>query len=49
MSKEKQNAPFSWRFTLPLYLGSTLNPVNSLLIATTLSPLQKRYTCPLAR
>ena len=26
--------PFGWRFTLPLLLGSTLNPVNSSMIAT---------------
>ena len=25
--------PFDWRFTLPLMLGSTLNPVNSSMIA----------------
>ncbi|MFF1878825.1 MFS transporter [Leifsonia sp. NPDC058230] len=26
--------PFGWRFTLPLLLGSTLNPINSSMIAT---------------
>ncbi len=26
--------PFSWRFTTPLFMGSALNPINSLLIAT---------------
>jgi MFS family permease len=28
------NKPFGWRFTAPLLLGSTLNPINSSLIAT---------------
>ena len=32
-------APFSARFTTPLYLGSILNPVNSSLIATALVPI----------
>jgi MFS family permease len=31
--------PFSWRFTSPLYVGSSLNPVNSSLIATALVPI----------
>jgi MFS family permease len=39
MSREERNEPFSWRFTLPLYLGSTLNPINSSLIATALVPI----------
>lgn len=30
---------FAWRFTLPLYLGSMLNPINSSLIATALVPI----------
>ena len=30
---------FGWRFTAPLYLGATLNPVNSSLIATALAPI----------
>jgi len=30
---------FPWKFTLPLYIGSTLNPVNSSLIATALVPI----------
>lgn len=28
--------PFGWRFTAPLLLGSTLNPINSSMIATAL-------------
>jgi predicted MFS family arabinose efflux permease len=31
--------PFSWRFVTPLFMGSTLNPVNSSLIATALVPI----------
>ncbi|MDQ0190006.1 MFS transporter [Alicyclobacillus cycloheptanicus] len=31
--------PFSWRFVSPLYMGSTLNPINSSLIATALVPI----------
>jgi len=33
MSKEN---PFSWKFVAPLYMGSTLNPINSSMIATAL-------------
>lgn len=31
--------PFSWRFVTPLYMGSTLNPINSSIIATALVPI----------
>lgn len=31
--------PFSWRFVAPLYMGSTLNPVNSSMLATALVPI----------
>lgn len=31
--------PFAWRFTTPLYVGSSLNPVNSSIIATALVPI----------
>ncbi|HEX3590081.1 MAG TPA: MFS transporter [Pseudonocardiaceae bacterium] len=34
-----QDSPFSWRFVTPLFVGSTLNPVNSSLIATALVPI----------
>jgi MFS family permease len=39
MNKSKLTDPFSWRFTTPLYLGSTLNPMNSSLLATALVPI----------
>ncbi|WP_407310044.1 hypothetical protein [Desulfosporosinus sp. SB140] len=32
-------SPFSWRFVAPLYMGSTLNPINSSMIATALVPI----------
>ncbi|MFL0197818.1 MFS transporter [Clostridium sp. WILCCON 0269] len=31
--------PFSWKFVAPLYMGSTLNPINSSLLATALVPI----------
>lgn len=31
---EAAEQPFSWRFTTPLLLGSTLNPINSSMLAT---------------
>ncbi|WP_235434386.1 hypothetical protein RND64_07395 [Gordonia sp. w5E2] len=31
-----QRNPFGWRFTGPLLMGSTLNPINSSMIATAL-------------
>ncbi|QSO52029.1 MFS transporter [Alicyclobacillus curvatus] len=31
--------PFSWRFVAPLYMGSTLNPINSSMLATALVPI----------
>ncbi|NNM53281.1 MAG: MFS transporter [Spirochaetales bacterium] len=34
-----QEKAFPWKFVLPLYLGSTLNPINSSLIATALVPI----------
>lgn len=30
---------FSWKFVAPLYMGSTLNPINSSIIATALVPI----------
>ena len=36
----RDNRPaFSWRFLTPLYLGSTLNPINSSVLATALVPI----------
>jgi Arabinose efflux permease len=31
-----ERKPFGWRFTSPLLIGSTLNPINSSMIATAL-------------
>ncbi|WP_196590152.1 MFS transporter [Pectinatus frisingensis] len=31
--------PFPWKFVTPLYMGSTLNPINSSIIATALVPI----------
>ncbi|MCL2732111.1 MAG: MFS transporter [Actinomycetia bacterium] len=31
--------PFGWTFTTPLYVGSSLNPINSSIIATALVPI----------
>ncbi|HEX3679265.1 MAG TPA: MFS transporter, partial [Galbitalea sp.] len=33
-SEAVQSKPFGWRFTTPLLLGSTLNPINSSMLAT---------------
>jgi MFS family permease len=33
-AREKPGKPFGWRFTTPLLLGSTLNPINSSMLAT---------------
>ncbi|MGI8418883.1 MAG: MFS transporter [Nakamurella sp.] len=33
-AKAATSKPFGWRFTAPLLLGSTLNPINSSMIAT---------------
>lgn len=35
----RNSNPFSWRFVAPLYMGSTLNPINSSMIATALVPI----------
>ena len=41
--------PFSWQFTIPLFLGSALNPVNSSLIATALLPIAHGLGVPLGQ
>ncbi|MET9262686.1 MFS transporter [Amycolatopsis sp. NPDC004079] len=41
--------PFSWRFTAPLFLGSALNPVNSSLIATALLPIARDVGIPIGQ
>lgn len=35
----QNRTPFSWKFVLPLYVGSVLNPINSSMIATALVPI----------
>lgn len=39
MEAETPKDAFSWRFVTPLLMGSSLNPVNSSLIATALVPI----------
>jgi hypothetical protein len=36
---EETDKAFSWRFVTPMFLGSSLNPVNSSVIATALVPI----------
>jgi MFS family permease len=36
---DHHHGAFSWRFVTPLYLGSSLNPINSSVIATALVPI----------
>ena len=38
-AENKATGAFNWRFVTPMLLGSTLNPVNSSLIATALVPI----------
>jgi MFS family permease len=38
--------PFSWQFTVPLFIGSALNPINSSLIATALLPIASGLRVP---
>jgi MFS family permease len=45
----KQDRPFSWRFTTPLFIGSALNPVNSSLIATALLPIAHGIGVPIGQ
>ncbi|MEV0184620.1 MFS transporter [Streptomyces sp. NPDC050625] len=40
---------FPWRFTTPLLLGSTLNPINSSMIATALVPISVSLHVPVSR
>ena len=39
VQREATGNAFSWRFVTPMFLGSSLNPVNSSLIATALVPI----------
>ncbi|WP_222429857.1 MFS transporter [Paenibacillus cremeus] len=41
--------PFSWKFTAPLYMGSTLNPINSSMIATALVPIAAYLHIPVSQ
>jgi MFS family permease len=41
--------PFSWQFTVPLFIGSALNPINSSLIATALLPIARGLGVPLGQ
>ncbi|MFF3573927.1 MFS transporter [Nocardia jiangxiensis] len=36
-------SPFTWRFTTPLLVGSTFNPINSSIIATALTPIARTF------
>ncbi|MFC5502890.1 MFS transporter [Lysinimonas soli] len=42
-------APFSWRFTAPLFIGSALNPINSSMIATALVPIATGLGVPIGQ
>jgi MFS family permease len=44
-----QARPFSWQFTVPLFLGSALNSVNSSLLATALLPIAHGLGVPLGQ
>jgi MFS family permease len=41
--------PFPWQFTVPLFIGSALNPVNSSLIATALLPIAHGIGVPIGQ
>ncbi|GHJ40165.1 MFS transporter [Streptomyces sp. TS71-3] len=38
-ARRRSGTPFAWTFTTPLYVGSSLNPINSSIIATALVPI----------
>ncbi|MBK6012949.1 MFS transporter [Streptomyces sp. MBT53] len=38
-ARDLARKPFAWTFTTPLYVGASLNPVNSSIIATALVPI----------
>ncbi|MCO6003514.1 MFS transporter [Actinoallomurus purpureus] len=38
-ARDSKRNPFAWTFTAPLYVGSSLNPINSSIIATALVPI----------
>ncbi|NMP24263.1 MFS transporter [Sulfobacillus sp. DSM 109850] len=41
--------PFAWRFAVPMYIGSALNPINSSLIATALLSIAMAMHVPVGR
>jgi MFS family permease len=45
---ERTHSPFGFRFVVPLALGSTLNPVNSTMIATALVPIASDFHASVA-
>jgi MFS family permease len=45
----RQDRPFSWRFTTPLFIGSALNPINSSLLATALVPIAHGLGVPIGQ
>jgi MFS family permease len=45
-TRQEAGNPFSWRFVTPLLLGSSVNAVNSTLIATALVPIAKAMHVP---
>ena len=46
---DRQDGAFSWRFVSPLYVASTLNPINSSLIATALVPIAHALNVPVGQ
>lgn len=36
---QQAKGAFTWRFVTPMFMGSSLNPINSSLIATALVPI----------
>lgn len=49
MRNEKANNPFSRRFVAPLYMGSTLNAINTSLLATALVPIATFMKIPVSQ
>jgi len=47
-ARDLARKPFAWTFTTPLYVGASLNPVNSSIIATALVPIATELHVPVA-
>ncbi|MFJ8314005.1 MULTISPECIES: MFS transporter [unclassified Streptomyces] len=45
-ARDLRRKPFAWTFTTPLYVGSSLNPINSSIIATALVPIAAELHVP---